>query len=179
MQVRKSSSRAAKGAQTGGPILLMCMRHAKCFTRLLYLGNPEVILCIFILALVLVWYLGPEVLGLLRLGKLPSFLEVPLKALILVSSICSQRKFSASAGPLLAKGQKLPKQCNRLCFLLRPSLELGTVPGCCSCLAAPQPGQTGLLGFRQLEAVPWHRAMHKATSIQTEDVLLLRERKVS
>lgn len=55
----------------------------------------------------------------------------------------------------------------------------GAVPGCCSCLAAPQPGQTGLLGFRQLEAVPWHRAMHKATSIQTEDVLLLRERKVS
>lgn len=168
-----------KVPRQGWPHTVNVYEACKCFIRLLYLGNPEVILYIFILALVLVWYVGPEVLGLLRLGKLPSFLEVPLKALILVSSICSQCKFSASAGPLLAKGQKLPKQCNRLCFLLGPSLELGTVPGCCSCLAAPQPGQTGLLGSRQLEAVPWHRAMHKATSIQTEDVLLLRERKVS
>lgn len=133
------------------------------------------ILYIFILALVSVWYLGPEVLGLLRLGKLPSFLEVPLKALILVSSICSQCKFSASTGPLLAKGQKTHNAI--ICVLYwGPAWSWGLSQGAGHAL---QPGQTGLLGFRQLETVPWHRAMHKATSIQTEDTLLLRERKVS
>lgn len=118
-----------KVPRQGWPHTVNVHEACKCFTCLLYSGNPEVISYIFILALVLVWYLGPEVLGLLCLGKLPSFLEVPLKAFILVSSICSQYKSSASAGPLLAKGQKIPKQCNRLCFLLAPSLELGLSQG--------------------------------------------------